>query len=76
MIKCVYPNIVAQMYVKGMTIADMARAIDKSYDTTRKKLCGVSEIFVNEAFKINDLFPDVDFKTLFTRVDNVTQNSA
>ena len=68
MIKCVYPNMVAVMAEKNLSIKDLSAAIDKKPETMRKKMAGVNPFSLNEAIELQEaIFPDVPFKVLFSR---------
>ena len=52
----------------GVTRAQVAKVIGKSYNHVREKINGKYEFEYGEALKIQEeLFPDVDLKYLFDR---------
>ena len=67
MIKCIYPNLVAMMAEKSLTVIDLATAIGRKPETVRKKLAGVNPFSINEALGIQEaVFPEVPFKVLYS----------
>lgn len=68
MIKCVYPNMVAMMTEKKLSITDLSAAINKKPETVRKKMAGINPFSLNEAMELQEtVFPEVPFKVLFSR---------
>lgn len=67
MIKCIYPNLLAMMAEKNLSVSDIAEAIDRKPETVRKKLAGVNPFNINEALGIQEnVFPEVPFKVLYS----------
>lgn len=63
-----YKNLLAEMARAGVTRAQVAKVIGKSYNHVREKINGKYEFEYGEALKIQEeLFPDVDLKYLFDR---------
>lgn len=63
-----YKNLLAEMARAGVTRAQVAEVIGKSYNHVREKINGKYEFEYGEALKIQEtLFPDVDLKYLFDR---------
>lgn len=68
MIKCVYPNLVAVMTERNLSITELSAAINKNPDTLRKKMAGTNPFNLNEAMIIQEaIFPDIPLKVLFSR---------
>lgn len=73
MIKCIYPNMVAMMADKSLSIRDIATTIGKNQDTVRKKLAGVNPFTINEALSIQEkIFPEIEFKVLYSQKAHIT----
>jgi len=67
MIKCIYPNLLAMMAEKKISVYTLAEAIDRKPETIRKKLAGVNPFNINEAMEIQEkVFPEIPFKVLFS----------
>lgn len=72
MIKCIFPNLVALMAEKNLSVSDIAKAIDRQTETTRKKLAGTNPFSLNEAIMLQEaLFPEIQFKVLYSRTAEV-----
>lgn len=67
MIKCIYPNLLAMMAEKNLSVIDLAEAINRKPETVRKKLAGINPFNINEALGIQEtVFPEVPFKILYS----------
>jgi hypothetical protein len=65
-----YKNLLAEMARNGVTRAQIAEVIGKSYNHAREKINGKFEFEYGEALAIQEkLFPGVDLKYLFERSD-------
>lgn len=72
MIKCIFPNLVALMAEKNLSVSDVAKAINRQTETTRKKLAGTNPFSLNEAIMLQEaLFPEIQFKVLYSRTAEV-----
>lgn len=77
MIKCIFPNLVALMAEKNLSVSDIAKAIDRQTETTRKKLAGTNPFSLNEAIMLQEaLFPEIQFKVLYSRTAEVRNYQA
>ena len=63
--KVIYPGLVLAMGDRGMTQADIARALGLTRKTIQKKLSGKSRLHVDEAVAIMGLFPGWTLDDLF-----------
>ncbi|EQB20065.1 hypothetical protein UNSWDHB_2651 [Dehalobacter sp. UNSWDHB] len=55
------------MAEKNISVADIAEAINRKPETTRKKLAGINPFDLNEAMGIQEkVFPEIPFKILFS----------
>lgn len=76
MIKCVFPEILNGMSLRGISVNKIADVAGKSPDTIRKKLSGDRAFDIEEGISIStNLFPDVPFKELFKRVDEARRDA-
>lgn len=67
MIKCIYPNLLAMMADKNLSVTDIAEAINRKTETVRKKLAGINPFNINEAMELQEkVFPEIPFKVLFS----------
>ncbi len=63
-----YKNLLAEMARNGVTRAQIAEVVGKSYNHVREKIKGKYEFEYGEAVKIQEtFFPDLDLKYLFDR---------
>lgn len=61
-----FKNLQAEMSRKDVSIKDISKAINRSYDTTRQKLSGKYAFSVIEMWEIkNKLFPECELGYLF-----------
>lgn len=64
----VYPNLLAEIARKGLSIAEASRAIGISRNTLYFKMGGKSEFTLDEAVKIKDMLQiDLPLEVLFER---------
>ena len=57
-----------EMAIKGITIEDIANALNIHRNTAAQKVNGVSKFNIEEAFCIKEkFFPDKDLKVLFSK---------
>lgn len=67
-----YKNLEAEMTRNSISSYDIAKVINKSYNTTREKLTGKSPLHLNEAIKIKrQFFPNSTLDYLFDIGDAV-----
>lgn len=63
-----FKNLQAEMARIGIGMKDIAKAINRSYDTTRGRLKGRSEFSLSEMDRIkNTYFPTLEISYLFKR---------
>lgn len=62
-----YPNLQTAMDQRGVSVADLAKLIDRSEEIVHLKLRGVREWTLSEALAICRYFQYSDFRSLFLR---------
>ncbi|MCD8087248.1 MAG: helix-turn-helix domain-containing protein [Oscillospiraceae bacterium] len=61
----VYPNLRAEMGRKNIGIVELAKLTNYNRDTLARKLSKKSPINLDDAFAIQQVFPNVDIRDLF-----------
>ena len=64
-----YPNLELEMFKQKITGRQMAQRLGIGESTMYKKLRGEFDFKLQEVKKIQDIFPDVDWRVLFARAD-------